>query len=97
MDDYLSWLNKCQSGDFTFRVNFKHELRKERSITDGKVALEDALHLCTRLSKTGWTMTFDGYPYQIIKLEIDAIRKRAILTVIRNIDGTRQDQVNEVS
>ena len=92
--DYLEWLNECHGGDYTVKVKFKNVPRKECFIKDGTVALEDALNLCSKLSETGWRMTFDDYPSQIIKLEIDAIGRRVILRVIRDIDSIRPDQEN---
>ena len=92
--DYLEWLNECRGGDYTVKVKFKNAPRDERLIKDGMVAFEDVLSLCAKLSETGWRMTFDDYPSQIIKLEIDAIGRRVILRVIRDIDSIRPDQEN---
>ena len=78
MTDYSLWLNECRGGDYAVKVKFKNAPR-DVLIKDGMVAFEDVLNLCARLPETGWRMTFDDYPSQIIKLEIDAIGRRVIL------------------
>ncbi len=92
--DYLEWLNKCQGGDYTVKVEFKNAPLGERLIKDGMVAFDDVLNLCAKLSETDWRMTFDGYFCQIFKLEIDAAGRRVVLRGIRDIDSKRPDPEN---
>lgn len=79
MIEYLEWLGECDSGNYTVKVKFTN-LRQKNAIAEGKVALEDVIRICSRLSSSGWVMQFDDYPGRVIKLEIDIDKNRVILT-----------------
>ncbi len=79
MNEYLLIFDRLDRA-YRVRVQFLGE-RRRNLIAERTSDLEQLFELMRMLEQSEGDMTFDGYPGKVTKLELDPVRRKAVLRV----------------